>query len=117
MNVSKPAFIASVFVLFLGFCIPAYAQEEFKSSDFLEWTESSRNSYVRTAVGMAALIAVSNNSEQADCIGDWFFSDRAKSESIIYKAMEHFGDYHPLGIIVAILEKQCGSFSYGQNSD
>jgi len=115
MNVSKPAFIASVFAFFIAFSIPVYAQEEFKSSQFLEWPEESRSSYIRTAIGMAALIAVSNDQNQADCIGDWYFSDRVESENTIYKAMENFGEYHPLGIVVAILEKQCGSFSYKPN--
>lgn len=61
---------------------------------------------------MANMIAIENDKMQADCIGSWYEADRAAKEKYIYGVMEKYPTYHPIGVIMAVIEKQCGSFNY-----
>jgi hypothetical protein len=78
----------------------------------MAWTEGSRSTYIRTALMMANMIAIENNKKQADCIGNWYFEDQRGRDETMYRAMEKFPTHHPIGIIIAVIEKQCGRFKY-----
>lgn len=114
MIVSKTVFIASFSAFILGLCMPVYAEDIFKSSEFLDWSENNRSFYIRTSIGMAGLIAARNDSQHAKCLEEWYFSDEKAGEESIYQIMREYPDYHPRGIIVAVLKKQCGSFNYSE---
>ena len=90
---------------------PAKA-ETFKSADFLKWKRESQRFYLDASIGMAGLIASFNDKESARCVEDWYFTDQAKAEDVILDAMKRFPDYHPRGVIVAVLQKACGDFKY-----
>ncbi len=108
---------ASIFALFLTITTPSYAQDTFKSSKFLTWPEDSRSFYIRTSVGMAGLISRYNDEAHGICLEKWYVSNEKESEEVIYETMRKFPDYHPRGVIVAVLEKQCGPFTYNQKED
>lgn len=78
----------------------------------MEWTEDNRAYYIRTSIGMAGLIASENDEEQADCLENWYFSDPEQKNEFIYGYMVEYPSHHPRGIILAVLQKQCGSFNY-----
>jgi len=88
------------------------ASDVFKSSQFLEWPEKTRSFYVRTSVGMAGFIAGQNDKEHAKCLEAWYFGDEDRTTALIYETMRQHPDYHPRAVIVAVLQKQCGSFQY-----
>jgi hypothetical protein len=92
---------------------PAQAAEAgLNSRTFLTWTEKSRISYIQTSLMMANMIAMDNDKHHAECIGKWYEADRRKTEASIYAVMKKYPDAHPIGVIMAVVEKQCGSFKY-----
>ena len=103
---------ASIIVLLMSNCIPLYAKNMFKNSEFLKWSEDNKSFYIRTSIGMASLIAAKNDKAHADCLAKWYFSDQSKKNDFIYGIMKQYPDHHPRGIIMAVLQKQCGSFQY-----
>jgi len=115
MNSTKRLCLASIIPIIFGFCMPVYAEDGFTSADFLEQPAESRSSYIRVSLMMANMIAIENDQEQADCIEGWYDSDRSGRERFIYGVMEKYPSYHPIGIIMAVIEKQCGSFKYAAN--
>lgn len=86
--------------------------ETFKSSEFLAWKQESQEFYIRTSVGMAGFIAAQNDKKHADCLESWYLEDEKKSNDFIFDVMGKYPEYHPRGVIVAVLEKQCGKFDY-----
>ena len=88
------------------------AEEAFKSSEFLSWSDQGRRSYIATSVMMAGVIAGQNKPEQAKCIGQWMSKSEAAGFPSVKDAMQRFPEHHPTGIIVAVLEKACGSIKY-----
>ena len=91
--------------------------ETFKSSEFLTWKRESQEFYINANVGMAGLIAAQNDKKHAECLEDWYWDDQEKSSKHILDVMRQYPEYHPRGVILAVLEKQCGKFDYiNQNS-
>jgi len=105
-------FLAIFIVFFLGFCMPSYAEDRFTSKDFLEWEAISKKSYIQTSFMMASMIAAENNREQSKCISNWYGSDQRGVEDYTFGLMQKHSTYHPMGVIVAAIEKRCGSFKY-----
>lgn len=113
MIMLKTRFIASIIAAFVLFCTQAvYAEDTFKSSDFLEWSEGNKSLYIRTSIGMAGLIAGYNDKKHQRCLEQWYFTDQKKANDEIYETMRKHSEYHPRGIIIAVLKKQCGTFDY-----
>lgn len=86
--------------------------ETFKASDFLKWQLKSQTTYIRTSVGMASLIAGRNSKQQGECLDEWYFNDTPLRDRFILDTMKRVPDYHPRAVILAVLEKQCGSLVY-----
>ncbi len=61
---------------------------------------------------MANMIANENDKQQSQCISDWYAEDRRGREQYIYDVMGKALDFHPMGVIIAVLEKKCGPFKY-----
>ncbi|MEO1136754.1 MAG: hypothetical protein AAFW68_09135, partial [Pseudomonadota bacterium] len=77
-----------------------------------EWERDSQEFYIGVSVGMASLIASRNDSEQATCIDDWYKLDSKVAYDFILAAVHEYPSYHPRGVILGVLQKRCGSFSY-----
>jgi hypothetical protein len=93
-------------------CSAALADDGFKSSKFLTYPAESQKGYISTAVMMAGSIAAQNKQEQARCIDGWAAQHDATGFRPVVEAMQRFPDYHPAGVILAVLQKACGSFKY-----
>lgn len=85
-----------------------------ESEDVLKWPADSQSFYFRTSVGMAGLIAARNNKKHSACVDDWYFSDVTKADAAIRETMAQNPTYHPQAVILALLQKACGSFAYGK---
>lgn len=109
------AFLASFIVFLLGYCMPSCAEKRFTSKDFLEWGDEEKSSYIQISLITANTIASRNDQNQSTCIGDWYDRNKDDANDYIYGVMEKNADHHPVAIILAIAEKECGSFQYGQN--
>ncbi len=88
------------------------AQDQFTSASFLTWDRQNQDFYIRTSVGMAGLIAARNDGSQGDCVDEWYFGDETAANNQILEVMRTYPDYHPRGVIVAVMEKRCGSIIY-----
>ncbi len=107
---------ASIFALSLTFTTPSYA-DNFKSSQFLEWSEGNRSFYIRTSVGMAGLISRYNDEAHGICLEKWYIADENAANELIYSYMRKYPEDHPRGIIHAVMKKQCGSFNYADRKN
>lgn len=90
----------------------AQEQEKFTSAEFLKWKLASQKNYFWISIGMAGLIAGQNDREQARCIERWFADNERDATDHLLETMQRFPNYHPRGVILAVLKKQCGSFEY-----
>lgn len=93
-------------------CSAAFADDGFKSSKFLTYPADSQKSYINSSVLMAGLVAAQNSADQAKCIGDWSGKHLGGGYQPVIAAMQRFPDHHPTGVIIAVLQKACGSFKY-----
>ncbi|NJM35019.1 MAG: hypothetical protein HC850_10285 [Rhodomicrobium sp.] len=96
----------------LMFSTHVNAVDSFKSSQFLSFSQEGQASYISTSVGMTGLIAARNDKKHADCIDQWYFSDMNHGNQEIIAAMRKYPDYHPQAVIIAVLQKFCGTFTY-----
>lgn len=105
-------FISTIFLLFIMFYPQTAASENFKSAEFLQWKRESQDFYIDANIGMAGLIAVQNDKKHQTCIENWYLDDKPKTIESILSTMRKFPEFHPRGVILAMMEKQCGTFTY-----
>lgn len=102
-----------VSVLFITLVIIVHVQaQSYKSKEFLEYSGSERGNYIVIAAGMAGLIAGQNRPEQSRCIDRWVHENRQQGYQSVISAMRKFPNHHPSAVLIAVLQKACGSFSY-----
>ena len=109
---SKTRLTAIWALFFLAFYPQKVSADIFKSSEFLTWDRDAQEFYIRTSVGMAGLIAGRNDKTHGQCLSDWYFTEEAVANEQILDVMRQYPEYHPRGVIVAVMEKQCGSIIY-----
>lgn len=93
-------------------CSAGATAEEFKSAKFLTYSAEAQANYISTSAVAAASIAALNSSAQAKCLGDWVAQHSASGYQPVIDAMRKYPDDHPTGLILAVLQKQCGPFKY-----
>ena len=84
----------------------------FKSSEFLTWQRSSQKFYLDASIGMASLIIEQNDKDKAACLERWYLDGNNDALEFILGKMRDFPDYHPRGIIAAVIENKCGSMTF-----
>lgn len=102
----------SVGVLALGLTLASFsakADDVFQSGQFLEWKTQNQEAYIETSVGMASLIAAQSDKRQAKCIDDWYYVDEARANNAVRDVMRANPQFHPRGVILAVVQKQCGT--------
>lgn len=104
----KQAALAILVAAAIGVYPQFSVAETFKSSEFLKWPRDSQASYIRTSVGMAAVIASQINGTRAKCLSDWYFGNPRAQQDAIRNAMAKNPSFHPHLVILAVLKKACG---------
>ena len=92
------------------------ASEEFDGSKFLKWSKASQTAYLQNSIVMAMTVSSRMSEAHSTCISEWFFDAdgfRDGREEGLRQSISQYSDYHPGGIIVAVIERECGEF--GQN--
>lgn len=108
MNIRK-AIALAISALAIASAYPQNSiAETFTSREFLTWSREGQASYLHTAIGMAGLIAKRYEPTKGKCIDDWYFGEVPRSHDHIQTVMQKYPNYHPLGVVLAVLEKQCG---------
>ena len=78
----------------------------------MTWKRPQQEFYMRTTIGMAGLIIRRNQKSQGDCVDDWYFKNQKTATDEMLETMRQYPDYHPQGVILAFVEKRCGSAVY-----
>lgn len=85
---------------------------EFTSAEFLTWERGNREGYIDASIGMAALVVMRNDKSQVKCIDEWYVTNSDKRNDEIFAKMAENQQYHPRAVLLAMMEKACGSFVY-----
>ncbi len=88
------------------------AEAAFKSSRFLTYSAEQQKNYINISMVMASLIASQNSRSHADCLNDWSGKNAETGYQPVIEAMKRFPDHHPSVVILAVLQKECGSLKY-----
>lgn len=78
----------------------------------MTYSAEAQKSYIDTAVVAATVVVSLNSASQAKCLGKWLAEQRDGTYAPVFEAMRKYPDDHPMGLIIAVLQKECGSFTY-----
>ena len=85
----------------------------FDGASLMEWSEASQVAYLQNSIVMTMTVSSRLNEVHASCISDWFFEgDRFRDGRLeeLRTTISRYADYHPGGVIVAMIERECGEF-------
>lgn len=101
---------AILIVAGLGFYPQNSLADAFTGKDFSKWSETGQDSFIQASVTMAGVVLTRTQPDKARCIDGWYGGDDKKAErnASIRKTIADYGDYHPSGTILAIIEQACG---------
>ena len=108
--------LLATLVVIAGTVAPAHS-DEFTAADVLGWSRKSQDSYFQKSITMASFIATQNAGDHAECIEGWYFEDGRvdhRRNDQIRSDLKRFSNYHPTAVILARLEKVCGSLIFAQ---
>ncbi|MBL4785244.1 MAG: hypothetical protein JKY49_07435 [Cohaesibacteraceae bacterium] len=97
----------------MSICTPAHAGQNVKTSEFLKLDYESQDYFFGSTIWTAAVIATQIRQDLANCIADWYTNDPAiikERNAEILRIMKGLPDSYPSGIVVAVLQKNCGKF-------
>ena len=89
----------------------AMAQEK-KSANFLSASPESQLAYIATSLLMAQSIV---SKDYAACIGKWAEANAPSGYKEIIDTVKKYDDFHPTGVIAAVIKKACGPFQVANN--
>lgn len=91
------------------------AADTFTSADVLAWPEASQNSFFQSSITMTNIVAMQTGRYDGivTCINEWYSTAelQAQRHDHIREVLADYPDNHPQGIILAVIEKACGSFT------
>ena len=105
-------FLTALFFVFFSYSQASFA-EGFTGEKFLKWKRESQDSFIGTSITMVAVVATQGRQNIASCIDDWYSEDGSiqdQRHGFILDTIREYPSYHPQGIILAVLQKRCGSF-------
>lgn len=115
MRVIKLAIAATATTILVATYPDQTSAQGFTGAQFLERSVDAQGAYIDVAVQMAGFVAAQNNGPQAKCIDDWYLvgnGTRDRRVKEITAAMRANPTYHPGAVVIAVLQKACGSFKY-----
>lgn len=85
--------------------------EGFTAKDFLTLPEAHQKFWIEGAIDMTALVvSTGGNKKKGRCIYEWYYGDRhAERNSLILASMKKYLNVPPNAIMVALIERDCGS--------
>ena len=91
---------------------------KFTGEQFLKWSKGSQTSFIETSITMVAIVATQGRQDIAACIDGWYPLEESQKQlrhEEILTTIRRYPDNHPQGIILAVLQKHCGSFKKRAN--
>lgn len=101
----------------LAVALPAMLRandNSFTAADVLGWEKANQDAFFETSISMAGVLASQSELPAARCINDWYYGPSASKASIndeIRSAMRQYSGYYPGIVIVAVIERACGTLS------
>ena len=96
----------------LGLMAASYPQSSyadgFTGTELLSWSAANQAHYLQVSLGMVGVVAAQIDQRQAECIDTWYLADTAKRHREILQTVKQYPDYHPQGVILALVQKICG---------
>ncbi|MEL6467790.1 MAG: hypothetical protein AAFQ58_22730 [Pseudomonadota bacterium] len=97
-------------------CPQMVSADGFTAADVLGWTHEEQDAFFVTSFGMAGIVAMQTGQHDAQmhCIDDLFAlsDEQAAIRNEDYREVfERFPELHPQALIMAIIERDCGSFA------
>lgn len=87
---------------------------EFTGAEFLTWDQAKQDSFIEVSfTSIGVLLTQTSRPELASCLDGWYFSDRATinaKNSELKDTIRRNSQYHPSGVLVSVLRKQCGDY-------
>lgn len=91
-----------------------YAQDGYTSADLLERPIEAQNAHIQVSVMMIGVVATQIRPDIAHCVNDWYGGDQmGQRNEFIRSVMREHSDFHPAGVILAVVQRQCGHFADG----
>ncbi len=87
--------------------------EAFTGEEFLKWERASQDSLIQISVTMTGIVATQGRKDISRCIDDWYSDSeglRAQRHEEILQAIQENPEFHPQGVILAVIQQRCGSF-------
>ena len=113
MNSIRVTFGAIVFTVSALFHPQVSKADTFTGADLLKWSEASQVAYLQNAIIMAMTVSSRMSDAHAACISEWFFEAdgfRAGRLDDLTQTISKYSTYDPSGVVVAIIERECGEF-------
>jgi len=85
---------------------------KFTGEEFLTWNRANQDSFIEVSVTMAGIVSGRARKDISRCIDEWYSLEdetRRKRNTHILGIVESNPEFHPQGVILAVLEKRCGS--------
>lgn len=112
MKTIKRLVLASLSAIVCILAQETHAKESLTSARFLQYSAEAQRNYIVTSSIMAGLVASQNRKTQTECINDWAAQNAASGFEPVIATMKKHPQFHPSGVIIAVLQKACGSFAY-----
>lgn len=90
--------------------------DSFTIKEFLTLSPDAQRSFISTTAGATGVVANMNRPIQAKCIDAWIGSHASTGYQPVIQAMKDLPNYHPMAIVVAVIQKECGPFKYATAS-
>jgi NAD/NADP transhydrogenase alpha subunit len=94
----------------------ALAGEAFTIKEFLALSPDTQKNFITTTAGATGLVANMNRPAQSKCIDAWIAKNASTGYQPVIEAMKKMPDYHPMAVTVAVIQKECGPFTYATAS-
>jgi len=105
--------LAIAVIAMMGFYPQVSEAQGLTGKQFITWERAQQDSYIRISVTMTAVVATRGHSNIAQCIDEWYsektVDEQARHDTFI-EAIKKNTIYHPQAVILALIQKQCGSF-------
>lgn len=85
----------------------------FTGTEFLTWPRASQDAFLQNSITMTGIVATQSHGNIADCIDRWYSADRSAHAAIhesIVETIRKNQDYHPQAVLLAVIQRRCGSF-------
>lgn len=113
MIMTRRIVTASLFAFIVSISPQARAVDGTRIEEFLSWDRAAQDTFINVSVLTAGVIATQIRPDFAGCIGDWYSNTdvgKEKRRTEILDIMAGYPTHLPSGIIIAILQKECGKF-------